>query len=427
MTPRDTVQGGATAWLVWAIAVAFVVYYFSFQTGYSIVNASVQRDMGLSIGQVGMIAAVYTWMFAICQFLSGPLLDRLGARRVLLPAIALVTAGIAVFALARNFPMLLLSQLIIALGACTGFVGAGYVGGTWFGFARFSFMFGLVQFAASLFSAFNQNLLGFALTALPWRTLFGYVGVLGVALLLIAALWLRDPAPVPASAGGPFLAGVARSLAAVSRRGHVWVASAFGALCFGAMLSLGVVWGPKLLSVRGLDADSANLGASLLWLGLAAGCFIAPWMSDRLRRRKLPILVGIAIQIVALTLLLYLSPRGAPLDFVLCFAFGFGNSAHMLAFSTAADVVEPRYIGTSAAIVNGLMFIVGGFMISRPGLRSALGIEAGLDPASLQMAQFAGRPLLLGVCIAFVIALFMRETHPSCSRSSDSPAPHSKP
>jgi len=34
---------------------------------------------------------------------------------------------------------------------------------------------------------------------------------------------------------------------------------------------------------------------------------------------------------------------------MLCFAFGVGNAAHMLAFSTAADVVKPRQIGTSAA------------------------------------------------------------------------------
>jgi predicted MFS family arabinose efflux permease len=410
---RETVLGGRRAWTVWTIAVAFVVYYFSFQTGYSIVNAVVQRDVGLSIAQVGMIAATYTWMFAVCQFLSGPLLDRFGARRVLLPAIVLVTAGIVVFAIARNFPMLLLSQLIIALGACTGFVGAGYIGGTWFGWAKFSFMFGLVQFAASLFSAFNQNLLGVALTSLHWRELFGYVGGLGIVLLVVAAFWLRDPAPVTPPAGEPFLPGVLRSLSAVARRPHVWVASAFGALSFGAMLALGVVWGPKLLTLRGLESDAANLGASLLWLGLAAGCFVVPWASDRMRRRKPTVLSGLVIQILALALLLYLPSPSTALAFLLCFAFGFGASAHMLAFSTAADVVEPKYIGTSAAIVNGLMFIVGGLMISRPGLRSSLGLEAGIEPGSLQMAQFASRPILLGVCVAFVIALVMRETYPS--------------
>jgi hypothetical protein len=100
-----------------------------------------------------------------------------------------------------------------------------------------------------------------------------------------------------------------------------------------------------------------------------------------------------------LALLLYTKPISAAGDVLLCFLFGFGNSAHMLAFSTAGDVVEPKYIGTSAAIVNGIMFIVGGIMISRPGVRIGLGIEEGVAPASLEMAQFAGRPLLIGVSL----------------------------
>lgn len=85
----------------------------------------------------------------------------------------------------------------------------------------------------------------------------------------------------------------------------------------------------------------------------------------------------------------------------------------MLAFSTAGDVVEPENIGTSAAIVNGTMFILGGMMISRPGMRIGLGLEAGMAPASLDLAQFAARPLLIGICVAFVIAWFMRETYPA--------------
>lgn len=415
------VLGGARAWLVWAIAVLFVIYYFSFQTGYSIVNSVVQKDVGLDIAQVGIIAAGYTWMFALCQFLSGPLLDRVGARTVLLPAIVLVTIGIFLFANARNFPMLMASQIVIAIGACTGFVGAGYVGGSWFGWAKFSLMFGLVQFSASLFSAFNQNALSWALDLLSWRELFNYVGMAGIVLLVVAVLWLRDPAPVAAPSGhgfGAFFHGVGRALMQVARVPHVWVATAYGALCFGTMLALGVVWGPKLLMLRGLSPGEANLGASLLWLGLAAGCFTAPWASDRLRRRKPPILAGLVLQVAALALLLYGPSLGVAVDFALCFAFGLGNSAHMLAFSTAADVVEPQNIGTSAALVNGFMFIMGGVLISRPGMRVGLGLESGVAPGTMDMAQFAARPLMLSIVVALVIAAFMRETYPAAPENA---------
>jgi cyanate permease len=282
-------------------------------------------------------------------------------------------------------------------------------------------MFGLVQFAASLFSAFNQNLLHWALSVVPWRELFNYVAIAGIVLLLAAALKLRDPIPIKATVGqsfGTFLSSVLQSLFHVASISHIWVAAAFGSLIFGVMLALGVVWAPKLLMVRGWDVATANMASSLLWLGLAAGCFVAPWISDRLRQRKLPIIIGIMIQLLALTLLLYSTPRNPVLDMALCFLFGFGNSAHMLAFSTAADVVQPSQIGTSAAIVNGMMFLVGGIMISRPGVRIGLGLDADLTPRTMELAQFAGRPLLLGVLVALVIAVLMRETYPRAIAST---------
>src|SRR5690606_38738355 len=84
----------------------------------------------------------------------------------------------------------------------------------------------------------------------------------------------------------------------------------------------------------------------------------------------------------------------------------------MLAFSTAADVVQPSQIGTSAAIVNGLMFILGGILISRPGIRIGLGVDAGYEPASLELAQYASVPILVACALAVVIAVVMPETYP---------------
>jgi hypothetical protein len=108
----------------------------------------------------------------------------------------------------------------------------------------------------------------------------------------------------------------------------------------------------------------------------------------------------------------YIPNVGAALAIILCFIFGFANASHMLSFSTAADVVKPSQIGTSAAIVNGIMFIVGGIMISRPGVRIGLGIEAGIEPKSLALAQHASMPLLAALVLALVVSFIMKETYP---------------
>ena len=405
----------AMAWWVWILAVTFVVFLFSFQTGYSIVNPSVQKDTGLTVVQVATIAAVYTWVFAICQFFGGALLDRLGAHKILPVSIALVTLGIFVFANATSYEILLLSQFILAVGSCTGFVGAGYIGGQWFGMAKFSFMFGLVQVVAALTSAFSVNLIELALSQTSWRTFFNAYGIFGIVLLILGWIYIRNPRPVVGGMGqgfGEFFGSVLKGMAEVAKIGHVWIASIVGAMQFGVMLALGVVWMPKLLMVHGLSPSTAGFGTSMLWLGLAAGSAIIPWWSDRVQRRKMPILVGGFIQLACAAGLVYVPDLGATAAIALCFIFGFANAAHMLAFSTAADVVKPMQIGTSAAIVNGLMFIAGGILISRPGVRIGLGLEAGIEPKSLALAQYASQPLFIALILAVVLAVVMKETYP---------------
>jgi MFS family permease len=367
------------------------------------------------VAQVATIAAVYTWVFAICQFFGGALLDRLGSKKVLPISIALVTLGIFVFANANSYGILLLSQVIVAIGSCTGFVGAGYLGGQWFGMAKFSFMFGLVQVVAALTSAFSQNLIDFALHGVTWRALFNIYGVAGIILLALGAMYIRNPVPVVGGMTqgvGEFFTSVLKGMGEVAKIPHVWIASIIGAAQFGVMLALGVVWAPKLLMVHGVSQSVASFGASMLWLGLAAGSAIVPHWSDVIKQRKLPIMLGGVVQLACLLLLLYVPSLPTAIAIILCFIFGFANAAHMLAFSTAADVVRPSQIGTSAAIVNGIMFIVGGIMISRPGVRIGWGLEAGIEPRSLELAQYAALPLIVALVIALALTFYMKETYP---------------
>ena len=76
-------------------------------------------------------------------------------------------------------------------------------------------------------------------------------------------------------------------------------------------------------------------------------------------------------------------------------------------------MVKVHQIGTSAAIVNGIMFIVGGILMSRPGTRIGLGLEQGITPNTLELAQYAGLPLTVALVLSVVFAILMKETYPA--------------
>ncbi|GGD48771.1 MFS transporter [Pseudoxanthomonas indica] len=399
-------QGGIRAWWIWALAVTFVILLFNVQTGYAILNSRVAEDLQLSLEQIGFVAACYTWVFAIAQLFSGALLDRVGARKVLLPAIALVTMGVFLFAFAESYEMILISQIVLAVGSCAGFVGAGYVGGVWFGMARFGFMFGLVQLVAALSSAFGQAGFDAALLRWSWREVMNGFGIFGVGLLLLAMLFVRNPRPVESSRQqGGFVAGVLASIAEVLKKPQIWIVSLVGAITFGAVLALGVVWMPKLLVAHGLSESNANWSTACIWLGLAAGSpLIARW-SDATRSRRQPIILTTLVQVALVAALVYM-PMSPMLAMALCFCFGFANAGHMLSFSAAADIVPPRLIGTSASIVNGSMFILGGVLMGLPGKF--------LDDGATTLAGFqtAMLPCVGTLIVSGLLAFAIKESYP---------------
>ena len=61
-----------------------------------------------------------------------------------------------------------MGQVLMALGASFGFVGAGFVGGRWFGAIKYGLMFAWVQFVASLSAIFGQKILGNLIETASW-------------------------------------------------------------------------------------------------------------------------------------------------------------------------------------------------------------------------------------------------------------------
>lgn len=365
--------GGSEAWLVWVLATAFVVWLFAIQTGYAVVSPDIQKTAGLSIAQIGLAASAYTWAFAIVQFFSGSLLDRFGTRPLLAIAVGLVTIGAFLYASTTSFGMLVLAQLVLAVGASFGFVGAGYVGGKWFAAARYGLMFGLVQTFASLGSAIGQPLIKASLSAISWQQLLMAFGAFGVLLLILFVIFVRNPAADPDTAAASALTGnvfgqIFRDLGSAFATYRVVLSAIMAGVSFGAMLSVGVLWGPRIMESRGTNADFAIVLTALAWLGLAVGAPIVNVISNRWHSRKWPAFWALLLQAAAITLVIYLPDVANGAALILMFAIGLFAGGHMLGFTIAGEAVKGELIGSASAIVNGFCFIVGGLLISIPSL-----------------------------------------------------------
>lgn len=391
--------GGPRAWWVWIIVTVFTIYLFNVQTMFSVVQGQIGEHLQLDESHLTLIAGVYTWAFAIFQFFGGAFLDCFGSRKILIPAFIFVTAGVFLYGLATSYTVILLAQVLMALGACCGFVGAGYVGGIWFGMAAYGTMFGYVQTLSSLSSAIQQPITESLLGSMTYEKMFIYLGFFGILLVVLAILYVRNPTPV-ISHQSPFKV-VIGNLKQIVKKKQMWIAAIWGGIAFGLNLALGVVWTPQIFENAGFTQGNGNLGSALLWLGLAAGSCFWPQWSNKINSRKKPSIIGIIMMLVGMAAVIYLKlPLWMML--VLMFVIGMGATSHMLAFTVGGDVAGGPLVGTSSAFLNGIMFIFGGILQNIPSGLHARG------------AGFAGMftPYVVALIIALIFVLMQKETAP---------------
>ena len=398
---RDFAPQPATPWLSWAAAVCYLMLGFGFQSCYAILNRQMAERLGLTATDIGLVGSTYTWGFAVTQLVSGALLDRVGARRILPKACALLTAGIFCFAWAGGLAWLVAAQVLVAAGAAFGFVGAGFVSRMWFSPRQYGVMFSLAQFAVSFAAFACQQSLARGLEGLPYQWVLSVLGVAGLCLLTAMLLWLRDP-PCVANSSRPvgrpvaFIGELLRNALAVIRMPCVARIVLVGAASFGAMLSLSAVWGTRLLIAHGLPPVEAGSAVSLGWLGLAVAAPFLVWFGHKYDKEKLLIMLGLALQALCVSLLLALERYEPWLPSLLMFLWGAGTGANLLPFVLAARCAGKSHTGAAMALVNCGQFIVGGLLVYIPGrlLDAGLGLDISGALAILPLSLLA----TLAVC-----------------------------
>jgi len=420
--------GSFKAWVNWVLGTLFVVLEITLLTGYAVTNVYVAKDLSLTLAQIGLVGMVYTWVFAITQVVAGSILDRFGTRWTLPIACLIVSIGAFLFASSIGFKMLLVANILSAIGSSFGFIGAGFVGGQWFEPKKYGFMFALVQFIAALSAVACQRVYGILIVDVPWSQLISGLGIMGVAIFLLMVVFLREPEGIRSDNNKWegykfFIKTIQDSLLTVASIRDTWINAMIGGITMGSMLGLGVIWGPRVLIAGGMEPGEAFTTSSFAWAGLAFGSPVFAWLSDTIKSRIKPMAAGCAMQMVTIILIIAY-PQIPSLEFtVLFFIFGFMAGGSMLPFTIGSELVPFSLIGTSAALVNATQFIFGGIMMAVPGkILNGNGVIARINekpngveiPSSMNTLpdfQWALSIMPVTLAIALFLCLFLRETY----------------
>ena len=346
----------------------------------------IQKDLGFSHFQMGVIFGIFSVAYALGQTPWGAVADRFGARRLVAGAILAWSAFTTLTGLARGY----VSMLVVRFSF--GTLEAPLSPSTAAAFARWTPLteratsFSVFLSGGRLGAAITPPLAVYLLMRFGWRATFMMLGFLGIPAALVWLAWFcDDPGAHPRIASGEkeLLRSVAASTAArpriswpaLLRSSRLWcLLSVSFTITF--LWQFYITWFPTyLIERRGLPLKEASFYAGLPFLlgiaGLWVGGVGTDFLTRRLDARRARWVVGVAGQIMAGALMLagMLLPRPHIAALVMASA----------AFSS--DMILGA-IWTSAVEIGG----------------AAAGAVAGLSNCASNLAAFAS-PFLMGLVL----------------------------
>lgn len=357
-------------------------------------------ELGLTHGMAGLLISSYSLLYAVMQIPGGILSDSLGPRRTIIGFTLFSVVGGFLFYLGSSVGILVVAQMLIGLGFSVFYINAVKLISNWFPPRRQATAIGVLSAALGIgsFTAYIGFPLSSGLTG-GWRTLYLYCCALLVVNLIANFFILRDR---PSSTAGSKVDSIGPGLIDVLRSWRLYP------LLIGYILAgfswVFASWLPQfLMDARGFSYIEAGLVSSAGTLAGIPGCVLIGAISDRLRRRKLPLVAFSAAYTCLLALFLSL-PRHAPLTvfLIVAAARGFTVSLWVLPFSMVPETLPPERAGMGLGVLNSVGTL--GFALLAPIYGMLVDVSGGYLPSNAVM-------LVGGVLMTVVFALFTQETY----------------
>ncbi len=352
--PLSTGRGdspGLLPLLGWLVGALFFFYAWIRRVSPSVMVEELMRDFAVGGAIVGNLSALYFYGYAGMQIPVGLLLDRFGPRRLMTVAAGVVAVACLMFAWSDGLVGASVARFLIGAGCAFSLVGAMAVAGQWFPRERFALLAGLAMMFGMVGGVFGQAPLRVVVNATDWRTTMVAVGVAGFGLMLAAWLFVRDRRRGSGGVGAVF-----EGLRRVAANRETWLNAVAGLGSTGPLLAFAGLWGvPYLQAVHDIDRVTAGTVTSVTFIGWGIGAPLIGWFSDRIGKRRSPLIAGMILSALSLVAILYLPVIPLWGVAVLCFGIGFGGSAQIVCFALVREHNLPQYSGTAIGMVNALV------------------------------------------------------------------------
>lgn len=411
-------------WSMCLIAMIFYCYNYFLRVSPSVMQNELSEAFHITAYQFGTLAAFYYYAYTPMQLPAGMLYDKFGVRFVLSFACLVAVSGLAVFISADSYDIAKYGRFLIGLGCAFAYIGTLKLASNWLPANRFATIAGLTTTIGMIAAAGSQKYLSNFIELVGYKEALHSALIVGMVLSVLMVLLVRNhPEPHHAHFNSsqelkePInFKQLLSSIIIIFSNKQMWLIGAIGCLLYLPASVFLDLWGiPYLRTVYGLTASQAVGISNITFLGWIISNPIIGIVSDKIRRRKLPLIVMGLFASFLFILIFYGPKMNASALYTIFFFVGVSLGAQPLCFALGKENNALHLSGTSVATTNMLVMLGG--VICQPLVGKLLDLHStatnalGLPIYNASDFAFAMSLVPIGVVLSVVLCFFLKETH----------------
>lgn len=408
-------------WMIWGIAAAFVLFQFLLQASTSVMIPCLSKAFNIDMEQVGFLSSSFFYTYIILQIPSGLLVDKIGVRKLLLGSIFFCALAAALFGVSQTLATAEAARLIMGFATAPSVVCAMYLASHWLPKERFALAAGLTEMLGMLGGAIGEALLAHCIDSLGWRGTMYLCAVIGLILLLLTLLFVKDRSQHNTASIIKTKANhIKEDLISLVQMPQIWLIGLYAGFVFAIIQAFASLWAvPFVMDLYKIKLDIAAAASSMLFLGTAIFAPVLGIISNSIGRRKPILYIGCSLGLLIILWIIYFPPAKIGWMFSLLFLLGACCSSYVVPFAIAREITKPSVRATALGFTNMMTIIIGapllqpliGFILHTENYQNLLGQAQQFTWKNYEVAFIC---LPLALLFAFIIAIFIKETRCQC-------------
>ena len=411
-------------WLICSIGMLFYCYNYFLRVSPSVMQPDLMQSLHITAYQFGALAGLYYWAYTPMQIPAGMIYDRFGARMVQFFACLTAVLGVGIFISADTLFMASVGRFLIGLGTAFAYIGVLKLASIWLPPNRFATIAGLTTAFGMLSAIFSDKYLTAFVQTIGYRNALHIALVIGVALSALILIGMRSkPKNQLAHQTEIYqhkpmsFTQLLGALRIILTNPQMWIIGLIGCLFYLPASVFLDLWGiPYLKAVYQLTPEQAASVVSCTFIGwIIAGPSIGA-ISDKIKRRRLPLLISGVMSMGLLATVFYIPALTLNTLYVLFFFLGIFCGAHPLCFALGKENCPNEISGTAVAVTNTLIMLGG--LIFQPLVGKLLDKHAinvtmqnGIPIYSASDYTYALSVIPIGLIFTIILTLLLKETY----------------